>query len=349
MINLSTQPTEIIKSMQSEIPSVTYQFKKPYGGTRKYLKYEDSLLDKALAEKQNQFTDINEYITPSGNRWISYTHIEYYPKALYAYAFHVSFIYYETYASCGAFFPTFNGKKKVDGVIVFTDHFFLRMAERTGKKYRSKELIREFISTKSTQACQADEDGDVIIKFKGGYGFGKEKSRSPRVIEVRTYLTEKMLSPSQRRKCEKIDAYAELVSDGMYLKDVALHTACNQELDAQMVKDKIKAADKLGLGRHMALASLVHMSFVRMLEDMLRLTVSQEQHAVIGQVTGECSFDFVRKYVGFDQRTATDAENQVFADDLTDVLAKCARKLKLRSMTKERITDYINNLWKQQK
>lgn len=357
-VNLSTKADEILATMREEIPVAYYHFRKPYGGRRKYMKAEDDLLNKALVEKESQMTDMSEYISRVGNRWMTYTMVDYYPKAHYANATHISFIYYETYGSCGAFFPLFRPdnvrhmKKKegqTDGVMIFTSHFFQRMSERTGKAYRSRELIQEFISTKSTQVGQYDDDGEVIVKFKGGYGFGVVKSENPQVVEIRTYLTDGQLSPKQRRKVENVDSFAELMSDGMYLKDVAMHTTINTyntpDAAAANGLKKLKALKKLGMEEPFLLMSAIHLAYVRLLEDILHIEVSIPQGAVIANIETECGVDsLVRKYTGFDARKATKAENDGFTSDLVDFYAKVARKMKLKSVTRDAIVERINEL-----
>ena len=93
-VNLSTPTADIIATMREEMPKALYFFRKQFGGKQKYLKAEDELLDKALAEEHDQLTDMSYYISPVGNRWICYTHVVYYPRAKYAHAFLYSFIYY---------------------------------------------------------------------------------------------------------------------------------------------------------------------------------------------------------------------------------------------------------------
>ena len=356
-VNLSTRANEIIATMREEIPVALYHFRKPYGGTRKYAVAEDKLLDKALEEEQSQMTDMNEYISRVGNRWMTYTMVDYYPKAKHAIATHVSFIYYETYGSCGAFFPLYSPvdrmhkkkKDKEDGVLIFTSHFFQRMSERTGKAYRSRELIQEFISTKSTQASQTDEDGEVIVKFKGGYGFGVEKSQSPLVVEVRTYLTDKQLTPKQRRKVEKVDAYAEILSDGMYLPEVSLgtmlHTFNTPEKAADEGLKKLEALKKVGLEKPAILMSAIHLSIVRIFEDILDMKITIPQGAIIADYEKECGIsELVAKYINFDGRTATEEENNQFTADAIDFFCKVAKKMKLKSVNRETITERIHEI-----
>ena len=356
-VNLSTDPKDILDTMLLELPSVKYFFQKDYGGKNKFYKNEDNLLDKALTEEESQITDISEYISPKGNRWMSYNFVEYFPRAKFAMAWPTSFIYYETYGSCGAFFPIYRKPKKskngkfteIYGVIIFTSHFFQRMSERTGKAYRSRELIQEFITTKDTHASQADEDGDVVMKFKGGYGFGKLRSNEPYVLEVRTYLTDEQLSPSQKRKCEKIDAYAELIKDGTFIKDVSNHTAYHstntQEDDMKQAMHNLELAKKIGADRFLLLAGMVHLTFLKLMTEILGMRladISSAQNVVIGNETQECYVEFLHKYEHFDARKATDEENKQFRDELVECFVNAAKKLKLRSMTREAINNRVD-------
>jgi len=359
-INLSTEPEDIAQTMTLELPVVNYFFHKEYGGNNKFEKYKDGLLDKALAEEKDQYSGFSEYISHKGNRWISYVHTEFFPKAKYALASPTSFIYYETYGSCGAFFPMFNpesyrynnskkkqkkSKNNIIGSYIFTSHFFQRMSERTGKTFRSRELIREFVTTMQTQSWQIDEDGEIIIKFKGGYGFGVKRCDSPLTVEIRTFLADEQLSPSQRRKCEKVDAYADLVKDGMYLDDVALHTAYNTHLtpeeETRIVNEKLMLYRKLGDDRLMLLAGWTNTIFMLMLRDLLHIDQSkltaQGTATAVGMQTREVCVEFAKKHLYYDGEKATDEERRQFRIDLADVMGQCAKCMKLRSINRENI------------
>jgi hypothetical protein len=356
-INLSTDPKEILKTMQLELPTVSYFFKKDFGGNRKFLEYEDKSLDKCLKEEQSSITDISEYISQKGNRWMSYSFFEYFPSAKYAQAWPTSFIYYETYGSCGAFFPIFsqskknspNGKNdKIEGVIIFTSHFFLRMSERTGKAYRSRELIQEFLTTKQTHALQVDEDGDVIVKFLGGYGFGVLKSQSPCVMEIRTYLTDKQLTPKQKRKCEMINAYAETIKDGQYLENVAKNMsyllADDKEQCLKQHKKNLKLAKKLGVDGEYNVMLTANMLFLAVMADILKLDWTEIKPMVVAHIVYEVQeyfIDFAKKYADFDGDKASDEEDEMYIKDWTECAVKAAKKLKLRSMTREAITKHF--------
>lgn len=357
-VNLSTDPKEIVKTMQLELPTVNYFFMKDYGGKRKFFEHEEKSLDKCLEEEKSIITDISEYISQKGNRWLSYRFFEYFPRAKYAQSWPTSFMYYETYGSCGAFFPIYHPTKKpndkhqaIDGVLIFTSHFFLRMSERTGKAYRSRELIQEFITTKQTHAAQADVDGDVIIKFQGGYGFGVLRSQSPCVMEIRTYLTDKQLSPKQKRKCEKIDAYAESIKDGAYLKEVSdnmLYLEADDPEQCRIQAEKsMELAKKLGVEKQFNMVGIAVQLFVGVMIDVLGMNadeISRKQMAVISSQICECFVDFAKKYANFNGLTSSEEEDKQYIDDWTVCAVRAAQKLNLRSMTREAIDKHFEKI-----
>ncbi len=391
-INLSTQPTELLATMRDELPVAWYHYRKQIGSSLQYQKHEDRLIDQALEEQRSLVSDIGEWISKVGNRWMTYVHTEYFPQALHAVATHVSFIYYETYASCGAFFPLYappssksRGKQKKQvpyGIAIYTDHFFLQMSNRTGKKYRSRELIREFVTTRDAHAMQADDDGSLVVRFAGGYGFGKWWEQDGiRVCQVRTYLNEKggdSLNRRQQRLVEKLNAYAVLCEGGMYDPDVVRDSAVSAAIARQpdvltSISDKIdpetmqhiisnpttladyrhilekrlKAIKTLGMGREYRLAVSLAMGYVGLMQKMLDMKLNEAQVAVVASyVSMECG-DMVEKYARRDMSQATDTEQQEFNDDFIRMSARVARRMHLRSMTEERIRDAVEKMKKE--
>ena len=352
-VNHSTKVEDILATMREEMPAEYYHFRKQFGGRQKYLKHEDQMLDKALEEKKDQYTDVFSHISRAGNRWMVYTQVQYFHKAVYAQAFHFSFIYYETMASCGAFFPMFSpddynkntkkgGKKdeKPTGVIIFTSHFFFQMSERTGKAYRSKELIKEFISTKCEHAMQADEEGDVVAKFSGGYGFGVQLSENPKVIEMRTYLKGSQLNGKQRRKVEKLNAYYELIKDGSFIQEIALRNALNQynENSDERIKNhnnRMEAIKALGMEKRLSLFSLCLVTFVAIVKKLLATEVTSQQMILIGHCMNLHIEEFINKYEDDDLTNVRIEEGQTIYHDIIDVMVATAKELKFYSITKE--------------
>lgn len=356
-VNLSTKAADVLATIREEQPKAWYFFRKKYGSKLKYEKAEDQMLDKALEEECDQFTDIDYWISPVGNRWMTYTQVQYFPKAKYALAFHYSFIYYETYASCGAFFPMYSpkqtkgGKVKKNGVpdsvIRYTDHFFYQLSERTKIEYRSKELIRKFISERCEHALTADEEGEVVLKFKGGHGFGKEIAKRPQFIDCRTFLRDEELSNKQKRMCEPVDMLYELTKDGMFIKDVAINTAYHQDYTPEQAAEdglkRLKAIQKLGMEKPIAIMMGMHLTFIRLIEKLLNYEVDMKQSAVISHIVAEQSVDVVKKWADHDPETLA-FENKEFRAGLLDVMVKTAKQMKLKYMNRERIDQCLDEI-----
>lgn len=359
-VNLNCDPKEILRTMQLELPTVDYFFKKANGGKHRMQQYEEQLQDKALAEEKSQVSEINEYISRKGNRWMSYIHVEYFPNSRFAQSWPTSFIYYETYGSCGAYFPLYqyeekgDGARKIHGVIIFTSHFFQRLSERTGKPFRSRELIREFVTTMQTRSMQIDEEGDTIIKFIGGYGYGVKKSDEPMVVEIRTFLTDKQLSPSQKRKCEKVDAYAKMVEGGAFIKEAAAGMIFNDELNdeeiSKMYEEKVKALKTLGLEKLSKLHSGLLFGFMRIFYEMLgkEAAVLDPKVAMATSLpVGDIFMELAVKYQHTDFREWGEEENRAFSEEYAECMAKAARKLGMKRVTTdiflEKLEKYSKN------
>lgn len=357
-VNLSTKAADVLATIREEKPKAWYFFRKKYGSKLKYEKAEELMLDKALEEKCDQFTDIDYYISPVGNRWMTYVQVQYFPKAHYAMAFHYTFIYYETYASCGAFFPMYSDKQTKDGtvkkngvpdsIIRYTDHFFYQLSERTGIEYRSKELIRKFISERCEHALTADEEGEVVLKFKGGHGFGKAISKHPQFIDCRTYLGDEQMNNKQKLKCEPVDQLYELTRDGMFIKEVAIHTVYHEDWDSKRSAEeglkRLAALKKLGMEKPLVVLMAVHLTFVRLLEDILCMKVSVQQSAVIAHIVGDNSIELMSKWGERDLNTLA-LDNDEFREELIGVLVKCARQMKLKRVNRETITERLAEIY----
>ena len=355
-VNLSTKTAEVIATMREEQPKSWYYFMKTFGGKRKYMKVEDAMLDKALEEEKDQLSDMNYYISPVGNRWISYTHVRYYPKAKYANAFHYSFIYYETYESCGAFFPMYSPKQtkggvvkkggKPDEMLLFTDHFFYRLSDRSKKKYRSKDMIREFMSQRCENVLSADDEGDVIAKFTGGHGFGKETGTNPRRIEIRTYLGDDELTSKQRKKCEMVDAFYELTKDGMTMTEVAQHTVYHTDYTSKEVMEdglkKLKAMKRLGMEEHLTFVAAAGMGFINILEDILGKKIPPQKMPFISNLTGVNFIKLAGKYI--ENGKYIEYDESVLMNDLIDAYTKSAKDIGLKRITREQIKESFDRI-----
>ena len=136
-----------------------------------------------------------------------------------------SFIYYETYASIGAFIPKFwmNKETKLmeDACVVYTSHFFERYCERLKIPFRSREMVLEFASIIAFNPIQEDTDKDgkpiVVSRMpKAGFTYGVRRKDNPNVYEMRTFLSDKNMTPTKLRRYEEL---RERVDDEAFIAE----------------------------------------------------------------------------------------------------------------------------------
>lgn len=318
-VNLSTDPADIVKTMTAEIGAARYHKRKAYGGTRKYELWKQQLHQQAVSQQKDQLSDMTEWISRAGNRWVMYSSEEYLPDVARSLPCHAAFIYYETYASCGAFFPMFpEGSRKPNGTAIFTSHFFQRLSERAGIPYRSKAMIQEFISSNFMRSTSSQNKvgGEAYMRFRCGYGIGVVKQLDPfYVIEVRTFLTDEQLSPSQRRRLQLADTDARIVA---CLQD----NACEYTL--RILKNF--AALFILLAREME-------GF-----DSKQYT-GREMMAMVAEQMPPTFFDFLRT-----DHQPTPADYEKMIGDVTGTLIRTAESLGYHGWTEERVTDVITVL-----
>lgn len=228
-VNLRTSPADLLDIMRKEMSAAIYHFRKHYGGVHRYKAYEDQVSRRVMEEKVDAIVPAVEYVSPAGNRWFTYAFVCYNDVVKGVNIFKTSFIYYETIGSCGAVFPFFDDTndtsksrglaKDFNGAVIFTSHFFRRFAERTGIPYRTTELVMRFIEDRGVVPDDT-QDNEIAMRLNKGYAFGVVKQQAPRVIEIRTYLTDQQLSPSQRARIKALKAYHELIKDSKLMSEL---------------------------------------------------------------------------------------------------------------------------------
>ena len=180
------------------------------------------------------------------------------------------------------------------------------------------------------------------------YGFGKELSLTPRFIECRTYLGDEQLNNKQKRMCEPVDQMWELIRDGMFIKDVAISTAYYQDYTPEQAAEeglkKLEAIKKLGMERPMMFLAGIHLTYVRLIEDILHIQVDMKQSAVISHIVRDNSMGLLKKWGNKDGRTFTEDQNKDFEADLLEVLVKCARQMKLKFVNRETMSQRLSEI-----
>lgn len=248
MITLSTPSQQLIDELIADEKKAHFWLKKHYHGDKGYDKMRNELLAKCAKTRQQQMSDVVEYISPNGNRWMAFEYAQYYPEADTTYTMPCSFCYYETYASVGAFLVGHNMwdiKGRLRFAIIFTDHFFLRFCERLGVPMRSRWMIKKFVEAIpgfSISCGEKDEHGytKVDCRLPGSIGRGIVRKDAP-VVEIRTFLTDKQLSNKQLRDTKDIREFGDTQHyEPMDVRIKRLNKAENFDVIAKEITDAVK-------------------------------------------------------------------------------------------------------------
>ena len=211
MINFSTPSEQLVRELTSEESKAVYYLRKHYHGEKGYEKMRDGLLMKAYQSHKTEISDVVEYISPNGNRWMTFECCQYYKDANSTYATPIAFCYYETYGSVGAYLltqSTYESDSKHKLVLHFTNHFFLRFCQRLGVEMRSRWMVQRFTEVISGYLIGHNGFDDkgrekIDVRLPASVGRGIRIPDSP-IVEVRTYLTDKELSKKQLRETEHL-------------------------------------------------------------------------------------------------------------------------------------------------
>ena len=223
MVNLSTNNDVLFNELTSDYKKALYWHTKHYGGDKKYSAYQDKLLAECMRTHKEICGDRVEYLSSNGNRWIIFEVCRWYEDSQGAHTGAHAFCYYETCGSIGAFRLTSDGMGDLNGVMIFTSHFFERFCERLGidaptGQERSRMIVKNFVQILPAMVMKvyprSEKDGRIHIDFRAPgslcRGILREGGKVP-VYEIRSYLTDKMLNFKQQRETHDIRINADKV------------------------------------------------------------------------------------------------------------------------------------------
>lgn len=245
MITVTSTTAQILQELRDEEPKAIYWLKKMCHGEKGYGRMQTELIARAKDERKNTRSDVYDYISPKGNRWMVFEHCRYHKDIHYARAMPVAFCYYETYGSVGAFLnghDQYSGKNGGYGIL-FTDHFFLRFCQRLGIEMRSRWMVQRFLEIipgiMFNFTGEKDQNGrtKVDCRFPASIGRGVVRNDGP-LIEIRTYLTDPELTNKQKRDTKNLRKIAdrhsfdtEDVKMARMLKSENIHDALEYEIE----------------------------------------------------------------------------------------------------------------------
>lgn len=265
MLNALSKPKQVKKELEQDWEGAQYWFHKKMGGEKKLTSLAMAMYNKAKRTKIDQCSEPVEWESKNGNKWCIFLVIKFYEKANYPFPHLMGFCYYKTAASIGAFMPICsaapNGKRSESYTLHYTDHFFLRLADRAKIKADSPENIKGFIQFVYSSFVMINpeinggkskhgNDADIIVKLPGSYGFGGIIEEDDAIMfKVNSFLLESNLYPWQRKLVKKLDTFAkgnsylpEELSDYLAMKQIANRDFEGMEKEAKRVRDmQVKA------------------------------------------------------------------------------------------------------------
>lgn len=252
MVNLSTPSDQLLKELCYDYEKALYWLKKHFGGEKGYEDMRDRLLDKCQATHEPQTSEVVEYTSQNGNHWLCFEHARYYPDSHDSFCMPHAICYYETAASIGIFCLGHSSdpmKKKPSSCIIFTPHFFTRMAERLGIEPNGKEMVRrflEYVPQMNIQQYEPNEKGEVHVdvRLPGSVGRGIRKKGDENVFEIRTFLTDKQLSNSERKITSKIRKWGDRMK---FEPNAMIASRLSREANPlEAVEKEFKRMEKMG-------------------------------------------------------------------------------------------------------
>lgn len=219
MINLSTPSDELWRVLLDEHDKAIYWMKKHFGGEKRYEQMRDDLLRRCERARKPLASEVVDYKSKGGNRWVCFEQATYYPESLGAFCLPLAFCYYETIGSIGVFsigYLHINGEDKADSIFIYTPHFFQRFAERMNIQGKSRDLLMRFIEMSpsfTTGPVTPDEDGNMKmdIRIPGCVCRGVMRKDKKNIYEIRTILNDKQLTKKQLRDTKEVREIGDVI------------------------------------------------------------------------------------------------------------------------------------------
>lgn len=224
MINLSTPSQQLLDELNKDLAKIEYWQDRWHSGSQWKKKGQEYRMqwDK---ERKPFLAERHEFKSSLGNRWYCFD-IPFWPEGFNdLMTLFTSFIYYETYASIGAFIPKYQMNKETnlmeDSCLIYTSHFFERYCERLKIPFRSREMVLEFASIIAFNPLQDDIDkyGRPIVVSRmpnAGFTYGVRREDNPNIIEMRTFLSDKNMTPTKLRRYDEL---RERVDDDAFIAE----------------------------------------------------------------------------------------------------------------------------------
>jgi len=341
MINLSTPTDIMLRELMADKQKSAYWLKKKFGGEKSYEKMRDKLLLDAKRDKCNKISEVIEYRSANGNRWMTYECARYYKDANTSYTEPYAFCFYETLGSVGAFVPVKIGVSQAggeDAVVIFTSHFFYQMCERLGIGFRSPQMVRafhEFIPSMLIELYKDEGRIKLMARLPGSIGWGFRMEGEANVFEIRTFLKDTQLNGKQQRLTARIRAHANKFTyepQEVMTKRLVDKFEKGESLDGDVetMKEKFKL---MGLSeKEVEVAWAVNLAIISAFD---KLGLADPNDFPFWQRHAEVNKEIINDYV-----LTIDQDNERFVE----LLAQCCKNLRIKGFDKEKVYKVFQSL-----
>ena len=205
-INLSTPASLIWETMEEEINKAYYWYCKKSSD-----KKERNIIGQAFKTRKDQIGEIIDYTSTAGNRWISFFFARYIPETDSVHHEVNTSLVYETADSCGVFFISNDNH-----IMIFTSHFFQRWCDRNLGKMEGINTIKTFLTQNPHYALAIyDDEGQTKVDVRMpnciGRGYVRHGENGISIYEIRTVLSDEMLTNKQKKDTKGVREFAEAV------------------------------------------------------------------------------------------------------------------------------------------
>lgn len=136
MINLNTDPIQLMTELTEDRKRADYWLVKKSGGEKGYIRMQNKLLAETKKKRCYVTSDSYEYRSPNGNRWMVYECAQYIKETGGALTQSYAFCFYETVGGIGVYIPMglgISSRETTSECVIFTSHFFTGF--RNGPKW----------------------------------------------------------------------------------------------------------------------------------------------------------------------------------------------------------------------
>lgn len=337
MINLNTPTGQLMKELFADLERTEYWLRKKCGGEKGYTKMRNRLLLLARRNRQDETSEFYEYRSTNGNRWLTFECARYDKDTGLTFSKSYAFCFYETIGGIGAFVPIRFGvsdDEADNGCLIFTSHFFNRLAERTDLSSFDQVLLEQFIKAIPLLVLNFYKEGKiekVDCGIPGGVGIGVKKKGEEWVFEIRTFLKDSQLSNKQQKRTEDLrnSALRELYAPD----EVRIERVFNSENWEEAVSKELNEMKAYYVQQGVDETFFKNIVKIRLWQAYvwLEMGFGDMMEGAFWQRYSKLNGNIIREF----------AKKEITVDKFIDVLELCAKNLNLKPFNRAKAIEIV--------